>query len=232
MFKFSASLFLIAFCFLSSSCKKDKMEQKHNCITLAGIYHLSDTIFMDPPIMYTASSSITDPVIISNYLSVHGPNDYFNFNSTWELKSRDWSINILNANDARIVTATDTIYTEITSDVCDTTVLSMIDSTGIQTTQTMDGPWIDIFKFRSRKNCYPMPILSNGIGEYCKFRTQFPIIKSNNEISIPLVTNIFVRQFIASGSKNMWNEFNTGILPLLKEHDTIVIQSKRQKLIQ
>lgn len=236
---------LILLCFLFFfSCSKDDQE-----IVLQGSYKTSETVILNPVVLYTQNSTITDQTTIINYLNKKwgNPTAYFHFDEGTKSQGNS-SITFSFTDSKNLTVIRQSAYgskegkAEVFSRIGNEILIQMMDQDTVPRGSVYYDPYkplngISVLKYRPEQTCPEYsPSLGYDVPPPCLQNVIIPLVSESNQLYLPLISFfVSVRAEMSNYYKAAGNQYNflaPDIRQQLSINDTVVIQTKKIQLIK
>lgn len=238
------NILILSFLLFLLGCSKEDKE-----LVLQGSFKTSETAIIDPVVLYTQNSTITDQTTIINYLNKKwgNPTAYFQFNEGSESFGNS-SITFSFTDSKNLTVHRQSAFgskegkAEIFSRIGNEILIQMTEKDTVPGGSVNYNPYdpvngILVLKYIPEQTCteyssslgydIPPPCLQNDI---------IPLVSESNELYLPLISFFASsRAGTTSYYKAAGNRYNILVPDLnhqLSINDTVVVQTKRIQLIK
>lgn len=237
--KLSLLVILSCLVFFFSACKKERNAFYENAT-----FQTENTVSVNPVRLFTRNGEITDPIVISNFVTSNitqlGSPNYFIFGTNSQPLDPSLSMKITFRDDNSATVERNSVF-----------LLPFVWETHQADFSSLDGTTLKVTERDSINSYYGinycqnimnslLSFLPNGtslqLGNlvHCRWKYYFPVMTMNNQVKIPIITRLVAHHDLNFPYSiciyYVWEEnrntFNAAAINNLGSGDTIAIQTK------
>lgn len=234
-YPFKRFITLILNALLLAGCGQDSMAPR-----FTGQYTSEPIGTIQPARMYTAHGEVTDEMVILQFLKRKNATSIFNLTESIFQVPTNYVTLDLKADKSALVTHPPSVPYKATLIGSTANELLIAQKDSVQIFVPSSRTRCDELSLKARAHMpagnFFVPPPFTGYNSGYRFRPQFVVQVKDNQLFLPFLTFIISNTINGASCRtwnaNIWDTFNSTLLPQLQHGDTLVYQLKEVKLVR